>query len=183
MLGADYVVIHTGSSTDSDRKEAMNKIVMALKIVAKRSKGKSWILLENTAGERGDLTSRIEDLARIMDAVNSDIIKGICIDTCHAFQAGYNIKENEGIDELLREIEKFTGIERVKLIHLNDSKREFNMGVDRHEHIGRGFIGTQGFKRFLNHPAFTGIPLVLETPKKSDDDDIKNLRVLKKLLT
>ncbi|MCL4474715.1 MAG: deoxyribonuclease IV [Nitrospirae bacterium] len=122
------------------------------------------------------------DLAEIMDKTESALIGGICLDTCHAFQAGYEISKGEGVAEIAGEIERHMGLEKVKLIHLNDSKKAFNSRVDRHEHIGSGAIGTGGLKRFINHPAFRDVPLILETPKKSEDDDPRNLKVVRSFL-
>jgi len=185
MLGADYVVLHPGSSSDSEARVARQRIIKALRTICAEAGGNAKLLLENTAGERGDLTSRIEDLAEIIQEAGatgrSALIAGICLDTCHAFQAGYDIRSEKGVGKMVREIEKYIGIKNLKLIHLNDSKRPFNSRVDRHEHIGKGFIGKEGFKIFLNHPSFRDIPLILETPKENEKDDIRNLRTVKSL--
>lgn len=180
LLNADYLVIHTGSTRDGEaigRKRAIE----ALKVVSKGGVWRSKILLENTAGESGDISSRLQDLSEIIEKTNSQIIGGICIDTCHAFSAGYNISKEKGITELSEEVEKYIGLEKVKLIHLNDSKKGCGSEIDRHEHIGHGGIGRDGFKRFINYPAFIDIPLILETPKETEKDDVRNLRVVRSL--
>lgn len=181
-IGADYTVLHTGSASIEGEVTGRKKAISALKLISNEGTWETGLLLENTAGERGDISSRIEDLAEIIDGVNSSLIKGICIDTCHAFQAGYDLRSESGVKKMVEDIKKNIGIEMVKLIHLNDSKRKINSGVDRHEHIGRGFIGKDGFKIFLNRPELSHIPLILETPKKSESDDIRNLLVVKAML-
>lgn len=178
-LGADYVVLHPGSASDSEQ-EGLKRIIRNLK-GALKGRYRSKLLLENTAGERGDLTSRIHQLARIMKSLNSTSIGGICIDTCHAFQAGYDISNKNGVEELIDEIKRELGIDKLKLLHLNDSKRAFGSGVDRHEHIGKGSIGEKGFETLLNNPFLLNVPVILETPKESDEDDLMNLKVVRRL--
>jgi len=180
-LGADYVVLHTGSASLDKEDNARIRAIQALERISKERKWKAKLLLENTSGEKGDISSRIRDLAYIMDSVNKGLIGGLCIDTCHAFAAGYNLSENDGLAEFVKELETHASIDAVKVIHFNDSKKDYNSKVDRHEHIGEGRIGKEGLKRFLNHPALKSIPLILETPKKSEDDDVRNLRAVRDL--
>jgi deoxyribonuclease-4 len=180
-LGADYVVLHTGSASQDSMENARKRAIGALRIVAGLRQWESKLLLENTAGERGDISSNIDDLAEIVGQTDSSLIAGVCIDTCHAFAAGYDISGDQGVSELVREVEKWLGVDSVKLIHLNDSKKGCNSRVDRHEHIGQGGIGVEGLERFVNHPTFRTIPLILETPKKSEEDDPRNLKVVRSL--
>ena len=176
MIGAEYVILHTGSAKGQDEKAARNRAVKAiLKAVGNKHYSAS-LLLENTAGERGDITSSVRTLSEIIDKCNCDRIAGICIDTCHAFSSGYNLTADEGIEKLLSEIEKYIGIGKLKLIHLNDSKRPLGAGVDRHEHIGSGYIGIGGFSKLLSDKRIVKVPLILETPKKNENDDRENLR-------
>lgn len=181
-LYADYVVLHTGSSSQEREEAGRKRAIEALRRVSKGTGWRAKLLLENTAGERGDISSRMKDLAEIVNNSDASLIGGICLDSCHAFQAGYDLSSKGGIEEMAEEIEKCLGFESVKLIHLNDSKKGFNSRVDRHEHVGSGGIGKEGLKRFINYPAFEDIPLILETPKKSEEDDPRNLRVVKGLL-
>ena len=181
-IGAEYVVLHTGSASGEDAGNARKRAIACLTSVAKRGEWRAGLLLENTAGERGDITSRIEDIAEIVEKVPGKLISGICIDTCHAFSAGYDIRHDEGIQLLLDEIVKYIGKEKIRLVHLNDAKGTLGGGLDRHEHIGKGTIGIGGFQCFLNHHIFSNIPLILETPKKSPDDDLKNLETVRKLI-
>lgn len=180
-LGGEYVVLHTGSASGDRGDNARRRASDAMRIVSGYRAWNARLLLENTAGERGDISSRIIDLAEIMDAAGSALVAGICLDTCHAFQAGYDLSREEGLHEMVREIERTIGLKRVKLIHLNDSKRAFNAGVDRHEHLGTGEIGEEGLKRIILHPSLRDVPLILETPKKSAEDDPRNLKVVRGL--
>ncbi|MEW6715840.1 MAG: deoxyribonuclease IV, partial [Nitrospirota bacterium] len=182
LLGIDYVVLHPGKSVGQEKEIAINKASEALSYTAKLGKYKSGILLENTAGQRGDISSSIQDIAEIAGAAPDGLIKGICLDTCHAFAAGHDIVNAEGLSKLRDEIVKYLSPLKIKLIHLNDSKKGFSSGVDRHEHIGEGFIGIEGFKEILAFPFFKEIPLILETPKLSEEDDKKNLQKVKKIL-
>ena len=181
LIGAEYVVLHTGSASGEDEKRAREKAAKALQRSI-NEKGKASIILENTAGQRGDITSSIHALADIMDICNSDRIAGICIDTCHAFASGYNIAAREGLNTLVNEIKKYIGIDKLKLIHLNDSKKPLESGVDRHEHIGRGSIGIEGFRNILSDRRIKNVPIILETPKDDEDDDRKNLETVFALL-
>lgn len=181
-LDAEYVVLHTGSASGDLPVSARARAVEALKQVAGQGRWKAGLLLENTAGERGDITSRITDIAEIMDKAPSGLIAGLCLDTCHAFSAGYDIASERGVEALVAELEQYIAKEQLKLIHLNDSKKPAGSGVDRHEHIGEGTIGGAGLRKFLRHPFFLNIPLILETPKKSDEDDKRNLIRVRALL-
>jgi deoxyribonuclease-4 len=181
-IGAGYVVLHTGSASGDDPQTARKRASAALRRLSQSGRWRAGLLLENTAGESGDITSRIEDLSVILQDAPDGLIAGICLDTCHAFAAGYHLSSEKGIDALTAEILKYVGRDRVKLIHLNDSKGEVSSFIDRHDHIGKGKIGLQGLRRLLNHPLYSDVPLILETPKKSVDDDITNLRVVRRLL-
>jgi deoxyribonuclease-4 len=182
VIDAEYVVLHTGSASGDLPVAARRRAVEALKQVAAQGRWKAGLLLENTAGERGDITSRIAEIAGIMEEVPSGLIAGLCLDTCHAYSAGYDIATENGVEGLAEEIGQYISRDRLRLIHLNDSKKPMGSGVDRHEHIGEGTIGREGLKKFLKHPFFFNIPLILETPKKSDDDDRRNLRNVRSLM-
>lgn len=181
-IGADYVVLHTGSASGDIPATARKRASASLKDISASGSWKAGLLLENTAGERGDITSAIPELSELLENVTGNLIAGICLDTCHAFSAGYDISTPEGTDTLVNELEKYIGTDKVKLLHVNDSKGQAGSGLDRHEHIGRGRIGMQGFRLFLNNAFFSGIPVIMETPNKSEDDDTRNLKTLRKLL-
>ncbi|MEW6585931.1 MAG: deoxyribonuclease IV, partial [Nitrospirota bacterium] len=182
VLGADYVVLHTGSASGEEDRVARERAVSALRIVAESGAWKAGLLIENTAGERGDISSTVNDLSEIKEAVKGSLVSGICIDTCHAFAAGYNIREAPGREKLIGDAMRHLGRDSVKLIHLNDSKGDAGSRIDRHEHIGRGRIGPSGLKRFITDDRLSGVPLILETPKKSEHDDILNLRRVRRML-
>ncbi len=181
-LGAGYVILHTGSASGDDPKTARKRASAALRKVSQSGSWKAGILLENTAGESGDITSRIEDLSAILKDVPGGLIAGICLDTCHAFAAGYHLSSKEGVDALAGDILKYLGRERVKLIHLNDSKGGVSSFADRHEHIGKGKIGLKGLRYLLRNPVFSEVPVILETPKKSMEDDVTNLQIAGRLI-
>jgi len=183
LLGAEYVVLHTGSASQDIPEVARKRAVDSLRLVSETKTWQAGLLLENTAGERGDISSRIKDLAEIIEGLGSSpLIKGVTIDTCHAFQAGYELTSAEGLSRIAGEIKTYIGSENLKLIHLNDSRRVFHSRVDRHEHIGEGAIGKKWIEKFINHPIFRNTPLVLETPKKSDEDDMRNLDIVRRLM-
>lgn len=182
VLGAEYVVLHPGSASGYDERSARKRAVAALKEVGLMGYWKAGLLIENTAAERGDISSKIVNLSDIMNDVRGSLIAGVCFDTCHAFAAGYDIGTEEGIQHISEEIEKYIGLDKLKLFHLNDSKGNLGSGIDRHEHIGLGKIGARGFRLFLNFFLFKGIPLILETPKRSETDDSQNLRKVRKMI-
>jgi deoxyribonuclease-4 len=183
MLGAEYVVLHTGSVQGVDEKRARARAAESILKAIGSDRFRASLLLENTAGERGDITSSIKTLAEIIDRCRNGNIAGVCIDTCHAFAAGYDLTLNEGIEKLITEVKENIGLDGLKLIHLNDSKKPLGSGVDRHEHIGQGYIGIKGFKKILSDKRLSGVPLILETPKKAEDDDKRNLKKVSDMLS
>jgi deoxyribonuclease IV len=182
VLGADFVILHTGSASGDDERLSRERAIAAVNEVAQMGTWHAGLLIENTAGERGDISSQIKDLSEILHGVYGSLISGICFDTCHAFSAGYDMRDDEGIQMIVREIETHITTQKVKLIHLNDSKGERGSGIDRHEHIGMGKIGLTGLQHFIQSRPFCAIPLILETPKKQDSDDPRNLRTVRKML-
>jgi deoxyribonuclease-4 len=177
-VGAEYVVLHPGSAHDGGGRRRAGRVIREV------LKGKSFragLLIENTSGKRGDIAPGMADMAEIMEAAEG-LVRGICIDTCHAFAAGYDLRKRKGLKVLSDELETYIGRDCVRLIHLNDSKKPMGSGVDRHEHIGEGHIGTRALGAFLRHPTFRNAPVILETPKHHADDDRKNLRKTRSLL-
>ncbi len=181
-IGADYVILHTGSASGDDPVIARKRAISSLIEVSKRGNWTAKLLLENTAGRSGDITSKIIEIAEIINASPGQLLAGVCIDTCHAFSAGYDIASLEGIGFMFSEIARHIGRDRLRLFHLNDSKGPLGSRIDRHEHIGKGRIGAKGMRNFLTYPDFIDIPLILETPKKSEGDDLRNLRVVRSLI-
>lgn len=177
-IGAEYVVLHTGTAHDGG---GMARATESIKEALGDLDTSAGLLIENTSGKRGDISSRMPDLARLMEQ-GRGIIKGVCIDSCHAYAAGYDLATPEGLEIMANEIREYMGQDAVKLLHLNDSKGELASTTDRHDHIGHGRIGNSGLGRFLNHEIFKNAPAILETPKDSEDDDIRNLAALRNLL-
>jgi deoxyribonuclease-4 len=140
------------------------------------------ILVENTAGQGSCVGHRFEHLAQIQDRIRAPERVGFCLDTCHLFAAGYDIRSESGYRRTMREFGKLVGLDRIRAFHVNDSKAELGRRVDRHAHIGKGFIGLQAFRSLINDRRFAAIPKILETPKGPDlKEDIMNLAVLRRL--
>jgi deoxyribonuclease-4 len=182
-LGIEYVVLHTGSASGEDDRKARTRAVKSILKSVGSGHFRAALILENTAGEKGDITSSIQTLSEIMDRCSCENIAGICIDTCHAFSSGYDLISANGIENLMQEINEYAGLDKLKLIHLNDSKKPLGSGVDRHEHIGKGFIGMKGFENILSDRRILNVPIILETPKETEDDDKKNLREVFNILS
>jgi deoxyribonuclease-4 len=141
------------------------------------------VLLENTAGSGAAIGSRFEELAAIRDLVSAcaDLDVGYCLDTAHCLAAGYDVSTESGLRATLNEAERVLGLARVRVIHTNDSKTPLGSRVDRHEHIGKGYIGAEGFRRILTHPKLRGKAFILETPIDKKGDDLRNITRLKNL--
>jgi deoxyribonuclease-4 len=183
ILGAEYVILHTGSASGQNEDKARKRAVRALVKAVGKDRYRSRLLLENTAGQRGDITSSVGTLAHIIDMGGCDSIGGICIDTCHAFSSGYDFSTKEAVEQFIAEVRKYTGINMLKLIHVNDSKKPLGSGIDRHEHIGKGYIGMKGFRNLFSDKRIAKVPMVLETPKESEDDDKRNLQKIRNILS
>jgi deoxyribonuclease-4 len=141
------------------------------------------ILLETTAGQGTGLGSRFEELAHILEHSRFGDQLGVCLDTCHAFAAGYDIRTRETFEKTFHEFDSTIGLERLGFFHLNDSKHGLGSRLDRHQHIGKGEIGRTGFRLLVNDPRFRNHPMVLETPKGKDlVEDKRNLRLLRSLV-
>lgn len=182
QLGAEYLVTHLGSANGKDPDWMIGRVADALNMAMKLHPPKAVILLENTAGEAGDVGYTLEQIKEVILQLDDTSRIGVCYDTCHGFAAGYDIRKKEDIDRLSEMIESTVGLDMLKAIHLNDCLKGYNSRVDRHWHIGEGEIGQEGFHAFLNHPSFRDLPMVMETPKETEEDDPKNMRTIKKML-
>ncbi len=186
-LGIPYLVTHPGSHAGTGEAEGIRRVAEALNVLqpALSRHGGARILLETTAGQGTSLGYRFEQLAAILDQVERADRVGMCLDTCHVFAAGYDIRTADGYRKTMRELDACLGLHRVQVIHLNDSLQGLGSRVDRHAHIGDGRLGLEPFRWLLSDPAFRGVPMILETPK--DDDFVKadrrNLARLRRLLT
>jgi deoxyribonuclease-4 len=182
LLQAQYLVTHVGSPKNDDPAAGIARVAQAIEqTLASQEHSDVMILLENTAGSGQGLGSRFEELAGIRAQVGAQARVGICLDTAHLFAAGYPIHEAAGLEETLGQFDRHVGFAQLRLIHLNDSKVPFDARVDRHWHIGEGHIGRAGFQRLLAHPRLRELPFILETPKTSDAEDLKNLSVVRQL--
>jgi deoxyribonuclease-4 len=186
-LGIPFVVLHPGAYTTSSEEAGLQRIIAALDEVQSQTRDlPAACLLENTAGQGSCLGWRFEHLATILDGVRDPDRMGICFDTCHAFAAGYGLADKADYRQTMRALQNCVGLEKIRAIHLNDSKRELGSRVDRHEHIGKGMIGKDAFTRLLNDRHFRNTPMYLETPKGDDPKsgkawDVVNLQCLRRL--
>ncbi|MCM8778880.1 MAG: deoxyribonuclease IV [Candidatus Omnitrophica bacterium] len=182
IIGADYLITHLGSHKGKGEDFGERRFAEGLNRAIERAETKIGILLENTAGQGRSLGYNFFQIKRIRDKIIKKEIIGLCFDTSHAFSAGYKINTQEGLGDTLRELESLGLWKGFILVHLNDSKTDLGERLDRHEHIGEGKIGKEGFKVILNHPYLKALSFIMETPRKSDRDDFKNLRTVLSLI-
>jgi deoxyribonuclease IV len=192
-LGLDALVMHPGAFTSGTEAEGLRLIAAGIAaVLAERPAACARLLLEHTAGQGTTLGHRFEHLAEIIERLEGTPRVGVCLDTCHLVSAGYDICSADGYEQTFAAFDRIVGIDRIAAFHLNDSKKPCGSRVDRHEHIGKGCLGLEPFRRILNDARFTGLPMMLETPKletpesrrRSDADpwDMRNLRTLRKLV-
>jgi deoxyribonuclease IV len=180
-LGADFLVTHPGSGCGVEMHIAIAAIADGLKQAARGANlGSLRILLENTAGQGTSVGSRFSELKQILDLC-PELPLGVCIDTAHLFAAGHDLRRADGLEGALAEISATVRLERVFVVHANDSKAALGSHLDRHEHIGKGKIGREGFRRMLNHPQLAGRAFILETPIDRPGDDRRNVDTLWRL--
>jgi deoxyribonuclease-4 len=186
ILGIPYLVTHPGAHVGCGEEAGLKRVAAALDLVHDRvGKGKVITCLEITAGQGTCLGHRLEHLATIIELSKDPDRLAVCLDTAHLFAAGYDFRGRK-YAKLIKEIETTVGIERIKVLHLNDSKKELGSRVDRHDHIGRGLIGVDGFRPIVRDKRWKNIPKILETPKEKNDAgrdwDAVNLETLKGLM-
>jgi deoxyribonuclease-4 len=192
-LGLLGVVLHPGSYTDGDETRGIDLIAEALAGLLARQKKGPLVLLEQTAGQGTSIGARFEQLAGIISRMNGDARIGVCLDTCHLFAAGYDLRSADGYADTFARFDGVIGFERLKVFHLNDSKKPLGSRIDRHEHIGDGHLGLAAFARLVNDARFADLPMLLETAKAHegrptgpidiDRCDERNLGTLRALLT
>ena len=179
--GIPHVVLHPGSHTGAGLDGGINRIAAALNRIHATTPecADTLTLLEIMAGQGATIGGKIAELRRIIDQVDEPARVGICMDTCHAFAAGYDLRTRDGYEAMLEELDRELGLSVLKCWHLNDSKGALGSHLDRHTHIGEGEIGVEGFRYVLNDPRWDGIPMLLETPKEDDlKEDLMNLQKL-----
>jgi deoxyribonuclease IV len=183
-IGAEYLVAHPGNCKGHSVEQGIYAVIRSLAEAAQGlDTANLTVLLENTAGAGAALGSRFEELGVMKQfaAELTDLRIGFCIDTCHCLTSGYDVSSAAGLKQTLAEMDRVLGIDNVRVIHANDSKAPLGSHVDRHEHIGHGYIGEDGFRRILNHPKLRTKAFILETPVDKEGDELRNLAMLKKL--
>jgi deoxyribonuclease-4 len=179
-LEIPYLVTHLGSHLGAGMQIGFTRLINAINQAFNITGGGITLLLENTAGTRNSMGGTLEDIQHIIEQLTHPERVGICFDTSHAFAAGYDLRTEDSVEETIRKINQIIGFEKLKLVHLNDSKGDLNSRIDRHEHIGMGKIGEEGFRNVLES-RLGSLPLILETPKDSRRNDVDNLRKVRDL--
>jgi deoxyribonuclease-4 len=182
LLGIPYLVVHPGAHMGTGEEQGLKRIAAAIDRIHHETPNiQAAMVLEATAGQGTVLAYKFEHFAAILEQVDEPDRLGFCLDTCHLLAAGYDFRTRQGYDQMMDAWDELVGIERIRVIHLNDSKKDLGSRVDRHEHIGLGCIGTKGFEFLLNDRRLAELPMVLETPK-DDNADVRNLATLRRLI-
>jgi deoxyribonuclease-4 len=181
-LNIPYLVTHLGSHLGSGREKGLLRIVEAIRDAFDRSKDNVVLLLENSSGTKNSMGSTFSDLAEILFSLPEyDKRLGVCLDTCHLHAAGYDLRTSPALDDVIDQFQSSIGLEKLMLIHLNDCRGSLGAHLDRHEHIGLGQIGEEGFQAVLTHQSLIRLPMILETPIDARRDDLGNLDVARRL--
>ncbi len=183
-LGLPFVVIHPGSHKGAGLDAGLRRVAAALRELARRTAGyRVRIVLENTAGAGNTIGRTFAELAVLLDGSGQPERLGVCLDTCHLFAGGYDLRTREGYERTMAECVRAVGAGQVRAFHLNDARAGLGSGLDRHQHIGRGQLGLRPFRFLLNDPRWRAVPKVLETPKEPQPEaDIRNLATLRRLI-
>jgi deoxyribonuclease-4 len=182
LLGADYLVVHPGSARGACEADGIATCVDSLKVASAGLDLSSFrILLENTAGQGECIGHRFEHLGQIMEAC-PEVPLGVCFDTAHAFTAGYDIREEDGLDATMQALDREVGTRNVRAIHFNDSRAAYHSRVDRHWHIGQGHIGVDALRRVAQHRKLSQAAFILETPYLKPEDNKPNIEALRSFI-
>jgi deoxyribonuclease-4 len=183
-MGLPYLITHPGAHTGSGEDAGVRRVAQAVDEIHDRAPHvETMILLETTAGSGSALGGSFEQLAAIIALTRNPERLGVCLDTNHAFAAGYDLRTPEAYAATFEAFDRTLGLRRLRVFHLNDSKRALGSRVDRHEHIGKGFLGLEPFRMLMNDPRFADHPMILETPKGPDlAEDVENLHLLRSLI-
>jgi len=179
-LKIPYLVTHLGSHLGAGMEIGFKRIIKAVNRALSEVEGNVMLLLENTAGTKNSIGGSFEDIRYIIERVDYPERVGVCFDTCHGFAAGYDLRTMESVESTIKMLDEVIGFERLKLVHLNDSKGGLNSRIDRHEHIGMGMIGEEGFRNILRS-RLGQLPLILETPIDKRRSDVENLQKVREL--
>ena len=180
QLTIPYLVTHLGSHLGAGMQKGFTRLIDGINQAFKGTSRDVMLLLENTAGTRNSMGSHLEDIQHIIGQLSHPERVGLCFDTSHAFAAGYDLRTKEKVEVTVKEIDETIGFEKLKLVHLNDSKGDYNSHIDRHEHIGMGKIGEEGFRNILGS-RLGELPLIMETPIDDRRSDVGNLQKVKDL--
>ncbi len=182
-LGIPYLVIHLGSHLGNGVEAGMKQLAGAISGARDRAKKKGdglTVLLENNSGQKNSVGGNFEEIRKILDLAGT--ATGVCLDTCHAFASGYDLRTTKGVDKTLEDFDSAIGLKELKFVHLNDSKGDLGSNLDRHEHVGLGHIGKVGLSAFVRHKAITTLPIVMETPIDEKRDDSANMKAFFELV-
>jgi deoxyribonuclease-4 len=184
MLGIPYLALHPGSHLKAGEEAGLANIARALSQLHAETAGfETMVCLEHMAGQGTNMGTTFEQLAWLLEHTDQGERLGICLDSCHLYAAGYDVRTPEGYARTMEDFQRIVGLERLKIVHLNDSMHELGSQRDRHAHIGEGTIGLEGFRNFVNDPRLAGLPGLLETDKSDDlHEDIENLERLRSLI-
>ncbi|MCS7142766.1 MAG: deoxyribonuclease IV [Aigarchaeota archaeon] len=181
LLGIQYLVCHIGSHMGRGVEVGIAQVSKAVDLAIERVSPRCMVLLENMAGQRNSTGSKFEDINKILSKIQHGDRVGVCLDTCHLLAAGYDVRTSEAIERTLSKFDEVVGLKRMKVVHLNDSKGKLGSSLDRHEHIGLGEIGEEGFRSFINNPMIRDLPMIIETPEDEIADYYDDLAVLRRL--
>lgn len=177
-LGAKYLMTHLGSATDLGPKKALEKVIEGVRKILDGYQGTTQFLIEMSAGAGNIIGDTFEEIGQIIESLSQFKI-GVCFDTCHAFTSGYDLRNKESVKKTFDKFDRIISLEKLKLIHANDSKTDLGSHIDRHEHIGYGKIGREGFYSLIHHPKLNAVNLIIETPK--DGKNVDDIKILKRL--
>ena len=178
ILGGNFLILHLGHRLENTGEQALRSLGQGINEALSKVENRVSLLLENSAGQGTEIGSNFSQIRQIIEKIGNKERVGVCLDTAHLFESGYDISQKRGLEETLKEFADFIGLERLSLLHLNDSKTPLGSGKDRHGHIGEGYIGREGFRNIVNHPLLKNLPGIMETPRKSESDDPRNMRTM-----
>ncbi|MFQ6137443.1 MAG: deoxyribonuclease IV [Candidatus Hydrothermarchaeales archaeon] len=181
QLNIPYLVTHLGSHLGEGMERGFDRIVSGVNRALSESDNDVMLLLENTAGTKNSMGTSFEDIRHIIDRVDRKDRTGVCFDTSHGFAGGYDLRTEEALEEVMDNFDDILGWSRLKVVHLNDSRGDLGSCIDRHEHIGMGYIGEDGFRAILKHKIIRDLPMILETPIDERRDDYGNLEKVREL--
>ncbi|MHB8894065.1 MAG: deoxyribonuclease IV [Candidatus Geothermincolia bacterium] len=182
LIGAAAVITHIGNHKGEGESFGLKRIAEAITRCFEKSPGAAMLLLETTAGAGTSIGSSFQQFGAVFEQSGRPERLGFCLDTCHVFAAGYDIRTAAGIDHMLEEMDRYIGLDRLKAIHMNDTSSEPGSNLDRHAHIGEGLIGLDAFRYMVNHEALRGLPAIVEVPHESEDD-LDDLELLRSLVS